>query len=257
MKFCKSLLGVKHSTCTAAVYSELGRYPLYVQRYVQIIRFWLHILHSNNNILKSAFYSSISLHDNGYNSWAAKVHSILNEYGFTDVWLNPLQYSPKEFVEIFKRRLVDCFIQKVNADIQSSPLLSNLYVHLIDKFEPAFYLDNLFIKSYRQNLSRIRLSSHKLKIEAERYGPNRNPRSERKCELCNLQEIEDEFHFIIICNCYTALRREFIKPYFYRRPSMFKFLQLLKSKNKSELIGLAKYIIFATKRRYDLINITI
>jgi hypothetical protein len=89
------------------------------------------------------------------------------------------------------------------------------------------------------------------------FEQNRHPRSERKCELCNLQEIEDEFHFIIICNCYTALRREFIKPYLYRRPSMFKFLQLLKSKNKSELIGLAKYIIFASKRRYDLINITI
>jgi hypothetical protein len=27
------------------------------------------------------------------------------------------------------------------------------------------------------------------------FGQNRHPRSERKCELCNLQEIEDEFHF--------------------------------------------------------------
>lgn len=65
---------------------------------------------------------------------------ILNEYGFTDVWLNPFQYSPEEFIQIFKRRLVDCFIQKVTAEIQSSPLFSSLYIHLIDNFESTFYL---------------------------------------------------------------------------------------------------------------------
>ena len=257
LKFCKSILSVKQSTSTASVYYELGRYPLYIQRYVQIIKFWLHIINSENNVVKVALYSSIELHENGYISWAGKVHSILNEYGFSDVWLNPFKYGSREFIQIFRRRLVDCFIQKVNSDIQSSSLLTNLYLHLTDSFAHAFYLNNMLNKTYRRCLSRIRLSSHNLMIESKRYGPNRLPREERKCMLCSCQDIEDEFHFILACNCYKELRKRFIKPYYYRRPSMFKFIQLLNSRNKSEIINLSKYIHFANKRRYELINVTL
>ena len=40
LKFCKQLLGVKTSTCNmAAVYGELGRYPLFVNRYTRIIKY--------------------------------------------------------------------------------------------------------------------------------------------------------------------------------------------------------------------------
>ena len=53
LKFCKSILGVKLNTCNAAVYSELGRYPLFIKRYEQIIKYWLKIIHSDNIILKT------------------------------------------------------------------------------------------------------------------------------------------------------------------------------------------------------------
>ena len=38
-KFCKAVLKVRSSTCTLGVYGDLGRYPLYNQRYVRIIKF--------------------------------------------------------------------------------------------------------------------------------------------------------------------------------------------------------------------------
>ena len=37
LKFCKRLLNVRLNTCTAGVYGELGRYPLYISRYVIVI----------------------------------------------------------------------------------------------------------------------------------------------------------------------------------------------------------------------------
>jgi hypothetical protein len=157
-------------------------------------------------------------------------------------------------VQIFKRRTIDCFLQKLRADINSSALLNHLYIHLTDSFEPALYLDKLFNKTYRRAFSRLRLSSHGLRIETGRYGSDRLPREERTCLLCNSRDIEDEFHFIIICNCYTELRRRFLKRYYYNRPSMFKFIQLIKTSNKSELLGLSKYIYLASKHRTDLLN---
>ena len=50
LKFCKNVLEVRTSTSKAAVYAELGHYPLYITRYVNIVKCWLK---SNNteNIL--------------------------------------------------------------------------------------------------------------------------------------------------------------------------------------------------------------
>ena len=38
LKFCKRILNVRSNTCTAGVYGELGRYPLFITRYVRIIK---------------------------------------------------------------------------------------------------------------------------------------------------------------------------------------------------------------------------
>ena len=56
LKFCKALLKVRSSTPSLGVYGDLGRYPLYISRYVRIIKFWSHIL-STENILVSYFYN--------------------------------------------------------------------------------------------------------------------------------------------------------------------------------------------------------
>ena len=39
LKFLKRLLRVNQSTCNAFVYGELGRYPLYINRFVRIIKY--------------------------------------------------------------------------------------------------------------------------------------------------------------------------------------------------------------------------
>jgi len=44
LKFLKRLLRVNQSTCNAFVYGELGRYPLYINRFVCIIKYWLKVL---------------------------------------------------------------------------------------------------------------------------------------------------------------------------------------------------------------------
>ena len=40
LKFCKRRLNVKLSCSNASVYGELGRYPLYVSRYVRMVKYW-------------------------------------------------------------------------------------------------------------------------------------------------------------------------------------------------------------------------
>ena len=78
-------------------------------------------------------------------------------------------------------------------------------------------------------LTKFRLSSHNLLVETGRY--HGTERSDRKCTLCNLNTIEDEFHFILHCPCYDTIRKQYIKPYYYSRPSSFKLVQLLNCEN--------------------------
>ena len=111
------------------------------------------------------------------------------------------------------------------------------------------YLDLSKYKSYRQHITKIRLSSHKLRIETGRYGRNRIDRNERLCQICNCGDIEDEYHFIIICSKYSDIRKKYIAKYYLQRPSMYKFLELLSNKNHKILDNLAIFIKHALQIR--------
>ena len=165
LKFCKSLLGVKQSTCTAAVYGELGRYPLYINRYVQIIKYWFKLQDSKNILLGTLYRKSVDLCEVGHKSWALHVKVLLEENGFSDVWCNPSNYNANVFIPVFKQRLTDIFLQKWRADISSSSKLNTVYLHLHSTFEMADYLKILFNATNRKCITKLRVSAHNLRIE--------------------------------------------------------------------------------------------
>jgi hypothetical protein len=39
-------------------------------------------------------------------------------------------------------------------------------------------------------------------------------RHARMCNMCNNNDIEDEYHFILECSKYVEIRRKYIKPYY-------------------------------------------
>ena len=57
-------------------------------------------------------------------------------------------------------------------------------------------------------MAKLRLSSHKLNIKIGRH--NKNDKQDRKCIICNLNDIEDEFHFVLVCPDYINLRNAYI-----------------------------------------------
>ena len=75
------------------------------------------------------------------------------------------------------------------------------------QFQP--YLQTLNVSTFCNAISKFRMSSHRLEIEAGRWvRVNRVPANERKCTLCNV--IENEYHFVIECQRYTELRKKYI-----------------------------------------------
>ena len=128
-----------------------------------------------------------------------------------------------------------------------------LYKEIHPQFQRAAYLDKLISPKLRRALSKLRLSSHILHIET---GPHRSiPRNERICTLCNIGDVEDEYHFVMICPLYKEIRNMHIRRYYVNRPNMLKFVQLLKSENFNVLKSLSIYVIEALKVRESAINI--
>ena len=98
----------------------------------------------------------------------------------------------------------------------------------MDIHKSQFYMDKYFEcvtnESHRSELTRFRCSSHNLEIETGRY--NKIVRASRMCKYCNMNLVEDEFHFLLACPYYTDLRRKYFSAYFCRWPSKKNLLNL-------------------------------
>ena len=100
-------------------------------------------------------------------------------------------------------------------------------------------------------MSKIRMSSHRLEIEAGRWHRPQSIRlDDRKCRICGT--LEDEFHFILECTLFEDLRKRYIKRYFWVRPNIPKFVELMTSGNKHIIRNLGNYTFECLKIRNNL-----
>ena len=156
----------------------------------------------------------------------------------------------KIFIPLFRRRLIDNFLVELRVGLNTYSSMT-LYRELKDDFHLAEYLKTLDNKKHRNAISKLRMSSHRLAIEKGRH--NDIARQNRKCIFCTTNDIEDEYHFVLICPRYQTSRLQHIKRYYRTNPSMLKFIQLLNSTGKT-LKNLAVYISKAFEERNLLVN---
>ena len=119
------------------------------------------------------------------------------------------------------------------------------------------YLDAVNISKFRISLSQLRMPSHRLCIETGRWHRlNQTPVSKRICHVCST--LEDHYHFVLVCSLYITLRKKIIPSYYWRRPSMFKIIDLLNSNNVCLLQKLGSLIFkksYAFTIRSDILYI--
>ena len=82
--------------------------------------------------------------------------------------------------------------------------------------------------------------------------PHPTPRENRLCSTCNI--LEDEFHFMFECTLYNYDKHFLIKPYYRRRYSMFKLIELFPSSNKTILTKLGISIYKVSKNAQKSIS---
>ena len=183
-------------------------------------------------------------------NWASLVRHLLLSLGFYEVWLNQGVGNYKSFLSLLKQRLTDTFIQNWMARLGESTRAD--FYKTFARFQMQPYLEKVNICKFSQAFSKLRVSSHRLEIEAGRWTkPRAIPRDDRKCHICEI--LEDEFHFVIECPMYLELRKRYISKYYWKKPSMFKFIELINSSNTSCIRKLCTYIFHAFKLRSELL----
>ena len=107
--------------------------------------------------------------------------------------------------KFFQKLATDCYIKNQfynYIDIEDNN--RSFFTELKQSYEKERYL-NLKNFEIRNSLSKLRLSSNKLAVVTGKW--YKINKENRLCNFCNLNAIEDEFHFLIDCPNYKKLRK--------------------------------------------------
>ena len=265
LKFNRIILGVHKKASNLAVYGELGRYPLFINEIIQSLKYAEYLAGQDNNPILRDFYTNMT-----DNEPAVKRGSILDFaetikqwMGYENVVLKPtmlfkIKRRLRDDFECYWSRLVQCPYSRTCKQGRNK---LRTYSTFKKKFQFENYL-NIADPKARKNLSRLRVSAHRLHIETQRFN-GRNlyiPEEQRICPCCNSQEKEDEFHFIVKCDRYQIPRQAMFNSviekniHFSNYTENQKFIWLM---SDEDLVGakvLAKFISLSLELRKETLR---
>ena len=214
-----------------------------------MINYWIKILKLEENSLPKKVYNMLktdagnNISYNGAN-WASQIKTLLDELGLTYIWLQQDDITIP--LSLIKQRILDSYKQSWYANINNSIRLQT-YARYKHDFEFEDYLDFIQEKKYRIAFTKFRLSSHDLAIERGRF--ENIDRNDRLCRHCNLNMIESEYHFMLVCPLYRDLRKKYLKNFYCHWPTLNKFGDLMTTKSTNVIKNVSKFVYFAMKLR--------
>ena len=125
-------------------------------------------------------------------------------------------------------RTLTCFYPHLHSDynIQIALYLHNwhagntnnsklqLYVEYKNCFISERYLDTIRDNKYRHALAVVRTGNTNLEVVT---GSHKHiERCYRVCTFCTIRQAEDEYQFLLVCNCYTDIRERLIPRKYYK-----------------------------------------
>lgn len=234
--FAKFLLKVRRKTPNSGALGELGLMPYQQIIIFKSIKFWIRIVSEKPTLLYKAYQTLRSTP--GYN-WCLSIKKCLNQLGFSNLWTDQDNIqNPKQILNSIWLRIKDNYTQIYDQDCQKMPRLTILSKIKEDPCRMSEYLQQPS-SGVRTALTRIRLSSHNLEIEKGRWTkPKATPRDQRICQLCQIQQTEDELHFMTKCPKYDNIRPNFLK----RPENVQDLADLLGSRDRTITVQIGKYM---------------
>ena len=115
------------------------------------------------------------------------------------------------------------------------------YMYRSFKLTPHYssYFNVIKVSKYRQAMVKFITKNNNIPVVSGKWKRPR-PYHQRLCEECEL--LGDEYHFLFLCKRLKALRAKYISRYFWTKPSMNKFIELVSSEHSKTINNLAIFV---------------
>ena len=236
--FLRKITKTRKSTPLYALYAELGRYPIQLTVKCRMISFWNRIITGKQTKITYHLYTALRATPNFESKWINHIKGILNEAGRPDIWHAQSDISSNNISKIIKAHLIDQNTQNWHSSLQNSSKGRNY-----EAIKDNIVLEPYFLKLQPNHyipLVKFRTGNHRFPVEIYRW--EGIPLSERKCTLCNSNDIGDEYQYLLKCNFFADSRRQYIHKYYYTRSNMLKYKELLSLTSPAKLIKLSSFI---------------
>ena len=145
--------------------------------------------------------------------WLNYIKEIVISVGKPGLFNQNFIHNPKTTKDKIVNRLNDLYIQEWIANIRSSSTGRNY----------SIFKRNLNLESYIWTLPQCVFTSRQvLNLHLQIIRWNRLmawcPYNERKCILCNQNDLGDDSHHLLKCSFFETERRELLRPRYYCRP---------------------------------------
>jgi len=83
-----------------------GRYPLYISRYLRILKYWFRLIQTDSIIMQTVYKIPYEECLKGNNRYVSNVKKLLYDYGFNYVFDNQAVANEVVFLSMFKQRII-------------------------------------------------------------------------------------------------------------------------------------------------------
>lgn len=237
-EFLRNITKLRKTTPLYMLYAELGRYPLEINIKYRMISYWISLKVGKQEKLSNLAYETLR-YNLPNSKWIQNIIHILQSVGRNDLWLLDKEIEhPRSIKSSILRTLKDQYIQKWSSSLQLSSKGKTYSI-----FKESIQLEPFMIhipKLHYITLIKFRTSNHKLPIETGRW--NNVDLPDRKCTMCDMNTLADEYHYLLECPHFRNERKIYINKSFYLRPNIIKFKNLMQSKNNVVLIKISKFM---------------
>ena len=233
-------LRLNKSTSVCMINGELGLKEITEFVENRMLNYWCNIA-TGEEKMSSILYKWIkTLYDqNLYVSpWLDKIKNTLDHIGMSYLFNNITNTNRNWFKNSVKQRLSDIYHQKWKDTVFSNSTCIN-YTSMTAQRKMQRYLSNL-PSQYIYVTCKFKCSNHKMPIVTGRY--QNIPIDDRKCTLCEQNDIGDEFHYLLECPFFQEDRVRYIKRFYYTHPNMDKMNKLFNETSNKDMFKLSKFI---------------
>ena len=187
--FLRQILGVHKKTTNIAVLSETGKFPISLKMFKHIIRYWRRIATSEKILLVAAREANEMMQKKNKHNCSKVTNYLLNMTGST------IDTNQKTIEKELENLYIKWWTEQAKTTGENK---LDYYYTLKRSFGFEKYLNNV-PPHIRRYITRLRMSSHAFPIEVQRYNKKKIQREDRKCTICNLNEVGNEEHYLLRC----------------------------------------------------------